>query len=153
MDGTTVFTRMITQKRLPPRGLTSFPSFDIQPFTRKWPKIYFRHIRVNGKFILCHFLFPTCLADMSNTDDITYTFTVGSSKLSATGVTFYELTYSTTNSENCKTNTETIWRRYSEVRDLYKILLKRFSCVKLSPLPKGSYLDRFKTEVSCGFHT
>ena len=88
---------------------------------------------------------------MSNTDNATFTLTVASSKLSPTGVTFYELTYSITNADNCKASKETIWRRYSEVRDLYKILIKKFSCVKLGPLPKGSYLDRFKTEVSCGF--
>lgn len=88
---------------------------------------------------------------MSNIDNVSYTFSVQSSKLSATGVTFYELTYSVANSDNCETSKETIWRRYSEVRDLYKILSRRFSCVKLSSLPKGSYLDRFKTEVSCGY--
>ena len=84
-----------------------------------------------------------------------YTFTVENTKLSSTGITFYEITYSVVedineNVELRKNGIQIIWRRYSEVRDLYKLLSKKHSFVKLSELPKGSYLDRFKPEVGAG---
>ena len=83
------------------------------------------------------------------------TFTVENTKLSSTGITFYEISYSFVEDihpsvELRKKENQIIWRRYSEVRDIYKLLSKKYSFVKLSELPKGSYLDRFKPEVGTG---
>ena len=80
-------------------------------------------------------------------------FNVKSSKLSPTGVTLYEISYSTSriggdlDVDQSGDGKEVIWRRYSELRDLYKALSKSYPEIKLSALPKGSYLDRFKQEV------
>ena len=88
----------------------------------------------------------------NNNNNKLYSFTVDNTKLSTAGVTFYGISYSVAEGTNesvelRKKENPTIWRRYSEIRDLYKLLSKKYSFVKLSELPKGSYLDRLKPEV------